>query len=58
MATVKTITVKGKEYTVVKTRRFKTSYGYAGSKGVEIFDKDKKMGKFDSIAEFRKTQRK
>lgn len=59
MTGAKTVKINGKDYLAVRTIRFRTSYGYAGKKGVEMFevnkDGSKKMGRFDSVAEFRKT---
>ena len=51
----KKITIKGIEYLIIKTQKFKTSYGYAGSNGIEVFKipENHRIGRFDSIADFR-----
>jgi hypothetical protein len=53
------ITVAGEEYVVHRTAPFYTSYGIAGSKGLDIMRKKDyySMGRYSSIKEFRDERR-
>ena len=55
----KKIIVAGEKFNVCKTQRFKTSYGYAGQKGIIVYraKDDYLMGKFKNLTEFKKDRK-
>ena len=58
----KTIIINNVTYTIIKKKRFKTSYGWAGSKGIEVFyepnhNTSQTSDRYSSMKEFRATLR-
>lgn len=47
--------VEGVKYNFQKTNKFRTSYGYAGSKGYHVYrvSDNYSMGRYDSVKQFR-----
>ena len=50
------VVIRNQKYVIVPTRRFKTSYGYAGRKGIEVFkpgDTSQTSERYTGMREFR-----